>query len=69
MHKQVRTIICGCGECQFRKNASDTCPMGTAKNAIQLWSSDLNSKSDISLEDEMAEALEDAQEESLQVRL
>ena len=41
--KQVRSIMCGCGDCCIRKNVNDTCPQGTSKEAIQLWHSDFSS--------------------------
>lgn len=46
METQVRTIMCGCGMCQFRKNASDLCPQGNSKDAIQLWASDFSRTED-----------------------
>lgn len=39
MRNQIRTITCGCGECQTRKNSSDVCSKATSKEAIQLWCS------------------------------
>lgn len=42
MQRQVRTIMCGCGMCQFRAKASDLCSMGNSKDAIQLWASDFS---------------------------
>ena len=40
MRNQVRTIMCGCGNCCIRKNVEDTCPQALSKDAIQLWCSD-----------------------------
>lgn len=40
MRKQIRSIMCGCGECATRKNVADTCLMWNSKEAIQLWHSD-----------------------------
>lgn len=42
MYKQVRSIMCGCGNCCIRKNVNDTCPQALNKDAIQLWYSDFS---------------------------
>ena len=63
MRKQVRTIMCGCGQCQFRKNASDTCPQGTSKDAIQLWASDFSTEDPVSEVDDILEDLAAVREE------
>ena len=61
MQKQVRTIKCGCGECQLRKNVADRCPQELNKDAIWLWCSDFSeSKNE---EPTVEELLEQAAEE------
>lgn len=40
MRKQIRSIMCGCGNCAIRKSVTGTCPMWNSKEAIQLWHSD-----------------------------
>jgi len=64
MQKQVRTIMCGCGECQLRKNYLDSCPLGNSKDAIQLWCSDF-SVAEVSSDtlQEVEAALNEAEEE------
>jgi hypothetical protein len=67
MQKQVRTIMCGCGMCQFRPSASDLCPMGNSKDAIQLWASDFSipvSEGAEDIETELAEVIAEIELES-----
>ena len=65
MRPQVRTIMCGCGMCQFRKKASDTCPMENSKDAIQLWASDFSAPETevVSDRESLQEVLESISEE------
>ena len=56
--KWQRTIKCGCGNCQQRKNAKDTCPMENSKDAIWLWASDFSSNVELAVEKEEVESEE-----------
>lgn len=64
MQKQVRSIKCGCGNCQLRRNVADRCPQELSKEAIWLWHSDFSESKDE--EPSVEELLEEvAAEESL----
>jgi hypothetical protein len=39
MLTQVRSIMCGCGNCQIAPSPRPPCPLGNSKDAIQLWHS------------------------------
>ena len=58
MRPQVRTIKCGCGNCQLRKNVADRCPQELSKEAIWLWRSDF-SKEEPAEETSMVEIMEE----------
>ena len=71
MRRQVRSIMCGCGECAIRKNVADTCLLGTSKEAIQLWHSDPNDKGGVeeSIIDELTEIIEEITREPEEIAL
>lgn len=65
MQKQVRSIKCGCGNCQLRKNVADRCPMELSKDAIWLWHSDFSaSRDEPEIEPSVEDLLEDVVEET-----
>ena len=69
MQNQVRTMKCGCGNCQLRKNVEDRCPQEASKDAIWLWASDFTAHEKVNGDDivEMMESIasETAEEETL----
>lgn len=68
MRKQVRSIMCGCGNCQLRPNAAVECPMASSKTAIQLWHSSREpegQEQDTSTIDLMEELVEEAEVEEV----
>jgi hypothetical protein len=72
MRKQIRSIMCGCGNCATRLNVADVCPQGTSKEAIWLWHSDPNDKGDVDDEvllDQVMEIIEELTKEPQEVVL
>jgi len=73
MRKQVRSILCGCGDCAIRRDVSGTCPQATSKDAIWLWHSDPKDTGSISTEefsiDEIMEVFDEVAAESTEVVL
>ena len=65
MRRQIRSIMCGCGECATRPNVNDRCAMGTSKEAIQLWHSDPDdtTMTEESIIDQVAEIIEEVTRE------
>lgn len=65
MQKQIRTIKCGCGQCQLRKNVADRCPQELSKDAIWLWCSDFSGSTDEepTVEELLEEAIAEAEQE------
>jgi hypothetical protein len=68
LQNQVRTIKCGCGNCQLRKNVADTCPQESSKDAIWLWASDF-SVEERSNGDDIVEMMEDIFNEAAEEEL
>ena len=71
MRRQVRSIMCGCGNCAIRINPKDICSMWNSKEAIQLWHSDPMdngaSNSDDSLINEVAEIIDEITHEPQEI--
>jgi hypothetical protein len=71
MRKQVRSIMCGCGECATRLVRTDTCPVWNSKEAIQLWHTDPNDLTGVeeTVLEQVADILEDLNREPQELTL
>ena len=59
MRKQIRSIMCGCGNCATRpRTPGELCPLGNSKEAIQLWHSDPNDKGSSEAEEVLEQVME-----------
>lgn len=69
MRRQIRSIMCGCGNCATRPNVESTCPLGTSKEAIQLWHSDPNDTGSVedTIIDQITEIIEEVTREPQEI--